>query len=198
VPACSSLRQDQRRAVGPGTFKHTAPRHTLVGAPIARQAWEAGSPGWGPKPRSTQGLACRTVEGAKLTDVKLLGDARRTLEQLSARRAGERAERSVTPGSPRCRQTPPGSRTRSSATMRVAGVLKLPGSTRPTSAPRCSARRRSTASGRPVLGATRPRYMPPAAPRATPGRAHPPAGTTVSLPRVNEAPASCSRPRSCR
>ena len=69
-------------------------------ADSARQAWEAGLTGLGTEAAIDSGARMvERLKGAKLTDVKLLGDARRTLEQL--KRAQERVtalERSVTSG----------------------------------------------------------------------------------------------------
>jgi len=164
-------------------------------ADSARQAWEAGLTGLGTEAAIDSGA--RMVErwkGAKLTDVKLLGDARRTLDQL--KRAQERVtalERSVTSGISALQPDAAGltdARQRDYAIAR--GLLQLPGLDAPDIGAAlfgaAAVDRFQRALYWVQLGR---RYMPPGLlPRATPGpRRIRRAGTTVHFPRVNEAPA---------
>jgi uncharacterized protein (TIGR03545 family) len=164
-------------------------------ADSARRAWDAGLSGL--DAAATADSAGRMVErlrGATATDVKLLGDARRTLGQL--KQAQDRAtalERSVTSGIAALQAGAAGltdARQRDYAIAR--GLLKLPGLDAPDIG---AALFGSVAVDRfqralywVELGR---RYMPPGLlPRATPGpkRARR-AGATVRFPRAHEKPA---------
>jgi uncharacterized protein (TIGR03545 family) len=164
-------------------------------ADSARRAWDDGLSGLGAA--ATADSARRMVErlrGAKATDLKLLGDARRTLGEL--KQAQDRAtalERSVTSGLAGLNAGAAGladARQRDYAIAR--GLLKLPGLDAPDIG---AALFGSVAVDRfqralywVELGR---RYMPPGLlPRATPGpkRARR-AGETVRFPREHEEPA---------
>ena len=164
-------------------------------ADSARQVWEAGLSGLGTEAAVDSGARMvDRLKGAKLTDVKLLGDARRTLDQL--KRAQERVtalERSVTSGISTLQAGAAGlteAKQRDYATAR--GLLKLPGLDAPDIGAAlfgsAAVDRFQRALYWVQLGR---RYMPPGLlPRATPGpRRMRRAGTTVHFPRVNEAPA---------
>ena len=164
-------------------------------ADSARQTWEAGLNGLGTGAAVDSGARMvDRLRGGKLTDVTLLGDARRTLEQL--KRAQERVtalERSVTAGIAGLQAGAAGltdARQRDYAIAR--GLLKLPGLDAPDIGAAlfgsAAVDRFQRALYWVQLGR---RYMPPGLlPRATPGlRRIRRAGTTVHFPRVNEAPA---------
>ena len=164
-------------------------------ADSARQAWEAGVTGLGTEAAIDSGARMgERLKGAKLTDVKLLGDARRTLEQL--KRAQERVtalERSVTSGISALQADVAGLTDAKRRDYTIArGLLKLPGLDAPDIGAAlfgsAAVDRFQRALYWVQLGR---RYMPPGLlPRATPGpRRIRRAGTTVHFPRVNEAPA---------
>ena len=164
-------------------------------ADSARQAWEAGLTGLGTEAALDSGARMvERLKGAKLTDVKLLGDARRTLEQL--KRAQERVtalERSVTSGISALQADAAGLTDAKQRDYAIArGLLKLPGLDAPDIGAAlfgsAAVDRFQRALYWVQLGR---RYMPPGLlPRATPGpRRIRRAGTTVHFPRVNEAPA---------
>jgi uncharacterized protein (TIGR03545 family) len=164
-------------------------------ADSARQAWEAGLTGLGTEAAIDSGARMgERLKGAKLTDVKLLGDARRTLEQL--KRAQERVtalERSVTSGISALQADVAGLTDAKRRDYTIArGLLKLPGLDAPDIGAAlfgsAAVDRFQRALYWVQLGR---RYMPPGLlPRATPGpRRIRRAGTTVHFPRVNEAPA---------
>jgi len=164
-------------------------------ADSARQIWEAGLTGLGTEAAIDSGARMvERLKGAKLTDVKLLGDARRTLEQL--KRAQERVtalERSVTSGISALQADAAGLTDATQRDYAIArGLLKLPGLDAPDIGAAlfgsAAVDRFQRALYWVQLGR---RYMPPGLlPRATPGpRRIRRAGTTVHFPRVNEAPA---------
>ena len=164
-------------------------------ADSARRAWDSGLSGLAAAAAADS--ARRMVErlrGAKATDVKLFGDARRTLEQL--KQAQDRAtalERSVTSGVAALQAEATGlsdAKQRDYATARA--LLKLPGVD-------------ASDIGAALFGSAAVdrfqralywvelgrRYMPPGLlPRATPGpKRIRRAGATVRFPRANEEPA---------
>jgi len=164
-------------------------------ADSARQAWDSQLKGLDVAATADSArLMVERLRGAKATDVKLLGDARRTLGQL--KQAQDRVaalERSATSGIAALQAGAAGltdAKQRDYATAR--GLLKLPGLDAPDIG---AALFGSTAVGRfqralywVELGR---RYMPPGLlPRATPGpqRARR-AGATVRFPRANGEPA---------
>ena len=179
------------------TQLHTPRRATALAgrADSARQVWEAGLTGLGTEAAIDSGARMvERLKGAKLTDVKLLGDARRTLEQL--KRAQERVtalERSVTSGISALQADAAGLTDATQRDYAIArGLLKLPGLDAPDIGAAlfgsAAVDRFQRALYWVQLGR---RYMPPGLlPRATPGpRRIRRAGTTVHYPRVNEAPA---------
>ena len=164
-------------------------------ADSARRAWEEGLGGLGTAAAvdSSRAMVDR-LKGAKLTDVKLLGDARRTLDQL--KRAQERVtglESSVTSGLAALQADAAGlaeARVRDYALAR--GLLRLPGLDAPDIGAALFGAAAVQRFQRALYWAELARrYMPPGLlPRATPGpRRVRRAGTTVHFPRANEAPA---------
>ena len=164
-------------------------------ADSSRTAWVSGLDALGTQ--AAVDSSARMVErlkGAKLTDVKLLGDARRTLEQV--KRTEERLtalERSVTSGMATLHASAAGlaeARQRDYALAR--GLLKLPGLDAPDIGAALFGRAAVQRFQRALYWAQLARrYMPPGLlPRATPGpRRVRRAGTTVHFPRSNEPPA---------
>ena len=166
-------------------------------ADSSRKVWESSLNGLGTQ--AAVDSSARMVErlkggGVKLTDVKLLGDARRTLDQVKHTEERLTAlERSVTSGLASLKASAAGlteARQRDYALAR--GLLKLPGLDAPDIGAALFGRAAVQRFQRALYWAQLARrYMPPGLlPRATSGpRRVRRAGTTVHFPRANEPPA---------